>query len=74
MKRYVRLGRWIVLSTVGLLILSNLAFADPQELTAIQAAIEAKGALWTAGESWVTRLSPEERRNLLGEKKRRVEA
>jgi C1A family cysteine protease len=45
-----------------------LAFASPRELSAIQAAVEAKSALWRAGESWVTRLSPEDRRRLLGEK------
>ena len=39
--------------------------ADPDDLQAIQAAIKAKGAQWTAGESWVTSLSPDERRLLL---------
>ncbi len=32
----------------------------------IQAAILEQGARWTASENWVTRLSPEERRQLLG--------
>lgn len=68
MKIRMRFGLGIVLSVILCLILSNLAFAGRGELDAIRAAIEAKGAQWTAGESWVTRLSPEERRNLLGEK------
>jgi len=36
------------------------------ELEQIRKAIQEKGARWTAGESWVTRLSPEERRRLCG--------
>ena len=64
----MRFGLGIVLSVILCLILSNLAFAGRGELDAIRAAIEAKGAQWTAEESWVTRLSPEDRRNLLGEK------
>ena len=68
MKISTRFGLGIVLSIISCLILTNLAFADSGKLDAIRTAIESKGALWTAGESWVTRLSPEERRNLLGEK------
>ena len=68
MKISTRFGLGIVLSVILCLILSNLAFADSGKLDAIRTAIKAKGALWTAGESWVTRLSPEERRDLLGEK------
>ena len=68
MKIRMRFGLGIVLSVILCLILSNLAFAGRGELDAIRAAIEARGAQWTAGESWVTRLSPEERRTLLGEK------
>ena len=63
-----RLVLGLVLSVILCLILTNLAFADAQNLAAIQAAIKAKGAKWTAGESWVTRLRPEERQKLLGEK------
>ena len=68
MKVRMRFGLGVVLSVIWCLILTNLAFAATEELTAVQAAIRAKGAVWTAGESWVTRLSPEERQNLLGEK------
>ena len=68
MKIRMRFGLGIVLSVILCLILSNLAFAGRGELDAIRAAIETKGAQWTAGESWVTRLSPEERQTLLGEK------
>lgn len=60
MKIRMRFGLGIVLSVILCLILSNLAFAGRGELDAIRAAIEANGAQWTAGESWVTRLSPEE--------------
>jgi hypothetical protein len=62
MKISTRFGLGIVLSIISCLILTNLAFADSGKLDAIRTAIESKGALWTAGESWVTRLSPEERR------------
>ena len=68
MKIRMRFGLGIILSVILCLILSNLAFADAGELAKTRAAIEARGAQWKAGESWVTRLSPEERRTLLGEK------
>ena len=68
MKGRMRFGLGIVLSIIWCLILTNLALADTEELRAIQASIKARDALWTAGESWVTRLSPEERQALLGEK------
>jgi len=38
------------------------------KLRVIQAAIKSRGALWTAGESWITHLSIDERRKLLGGK------
>ena len=68
MKIRMRFGLGVVLSVILCLILTNSAFADRGELAKIRAAIKAKGTQWTAGESWVTRLSPEERRTLLGEK------
>jgi hypothetical protein len=58
----------VVLGTFWFLVLATLALADTEELRGIQAAIKAGGAHWTVGESWVTRLSLDERRNLLGEK------
>jgi len=61
-------GIFGVLIFLSLLMLTSLSFAASEELANIQAAIDTKGALWTPGESWVTRLSPQERRNLLGEK------
>ena len=36
------------------------------EIDQIKQAINNKGAKWTAGENWVTQLSPEQRRQLLG--------
>lgn len=66
MKRCMRLGSALVVFAVCFLTLANVALADAEELRAIRAAIKAKGALWTAGESWVTRLGPDERRKLLG--------
>lgn len=36
------------------------------EIEQIKQAINNKGAKWTAGENWVTQLSPEQRRQLLG--------
>jgi len=49
-------------------LLNSLAFSSKEELKAIRAAIKAKGAHWTAGETWLSRLTPEERRKLFGEK------
>jgi len=66
MKSPARFGLGVVLSIVWFLILTNLVFAETEELRAIQAAIKARGAPWTAGESWVTRLRPDERQKLLG--------
>jgi C1A family cysteine protease len=51
---------------VLLLVLVPPAFGDSSELESIREAIRRKGAGWIAGESWVTRLTPEERRGLLG--------
>jgi len=68
MKGYRRFGIIVIVGIISCLLFASLSFAEPGELAEIQAAIRAKGALWTAGESWVTCLSPEERRKLLGEK------
>jgi C1A family cysteine protease len=40
--------------------------AQAGDLVAIQNAIQAKGAQWTAVENWITRLTPEERKLLCG--------
>ncbi len=68
MKGYRRSGIIVIVGIISCLLFAGLSFAEPRELADVQAAIRAEGALWTAGESWVTRLSPEERRKLLGEK------
>lgn len=66
MKNYNNHKLGVVSFLILCLILSNLAFSQTEKLNAIKAAIEAKGAQWTPGESWVTRLSPEEFLKLLG--------
>jgi len=68
MKGYRRFGIIVIVGIISCLLFASLSFAESRELAEIRAAIKAKGANWTAGESWVTRLSPEERRELLGEK------
>jgi len=40
--------------------------SEKEELKQIQQAIEAKGANWTAGSNWVTKLTPEKRKRLCG--------
>jgi len=50
----------------GLLIISAAGAQDEADLARIQAAIEAKGASWTAGDNPIFRLSSEEQRQLLG--------
>jgi len=69
MKGYRRFGIIVIVGIASCLLFASLSFADTDsaELAEVQAAIRAKEAHWTAGESWVTRLSPEERRKLLGE-------
>jgi len=62
----MRFSLGIILSIIWCLVLTNLAFSSTEKLEAIKAAIKAKGAQWTAGETWVFRLSPEEFRKLLG--------
>ncbi len=63
-----RFGIVLVLISLSWLMLTSAVFAESEELAEIREAIKARGAHWTPGESWVTRLSPQERRNLLGEK------
>jgi C1A family cysteine protease len=60
---------WIIVSLALSLcfVFASSSMAAEEELANIKASIESKGAQWTAGENWVTRLSPEDRRNLLGE-------
>ena len=68
MKSYMRFKLRVILTIILCLLLTSLAFSSKEELKAIRAAIKAKGALWTAGETWLSRLTPEERRKLFGEK------
>ncbi len=39
---------------------------EPAEISAVQEAIDASGAKWTAGENHITQMSPDERRAMLG--------
>jgi len=50
----------------GLLLFSAALAQDEADLARIQAAIEAKGASWTAGDNPIFRLSREEQRRLCG--------
>ena len=61
---YQRLGP--VLLFLLFLVQSSFIFSQTEKLDAIRSAIEAKGAQWTPKESWVTKLSPDEFRKLLG--------
>ncbi len=49
-----------------LLSIFLFSFSSAEEIGEIRAAIEARGAAWTAGETSMTRLTPEERRMRLG--------
>ena len=56
---------------LGILLLTVMGFPHrvataADEIEEIQRAIEAKGANWKAGENWVTKLPPEERKKLCG--------
>jgi len=48
------------------LVFTSSAYALNEELMEIQQSIQFKGANWTAGETTVSRIKPEERSNLLG--------
>jgi C1A family cysteine protease len=57
----------IYLMIIAFLIVSVQSFASEQEnLVQIKQAIQAKGAKWTAGSNWITRLSDEEQKRLCG--------
>jgi C1A family cysteine protease len=56
---------WSLITLVFVSYFQNVVFAS-DEIKQIKQAIEAKGANWIAGENWVTRLAPEERRRLCG--------
>ena len=56
----------LVLSVALMWSLPSIAI-DKDDIQQIQQAILQKGANWTAGESWVTQLSPEEQRELCGD-------
>ena len=62
----MRFKLWIILTIVWCLILTNSAFSAQKTLREIKADIKAHGLQWTPKESWVTRLSREEFRKLLG--------
>ncbi len=49
-----------------LFVFSSVCLADQQELEQIRRAIQARGAQWTAGETSVSQLPPEERKSRLG--------
>ena len=68
MKSHIKFKLRVILSIILCLVLTSLAFSSKEELKAIRAAIKAKGAHWTAGETWLSRLTPEKRRKLCGEK------
>jgi hypothetical protein len=69
MKRQkIIISSWLILLWLAglplLRINANSSFAS--DLEAVRQAIAEKGAKWTAGESWVSRLSPEEFKSLCG--------
>ena len=70
MKSHMKFKLRVILTIILCLLLTSLAFSSKEELKAIRAAIKAKGANWTAGETWLSRLTPKERRKLCGEKTR----
>ena len=55
-----------LVSTVTLLLISVTGFSSAGEIDDITSAIKEKKALWTAGETSMTKLSPEERKKRLG--------
>jgi C1A family cysteine protease len=64
MKRFLMI---LVVLCAGIAILTSTVTAmDETDLTAIQEAIEEKGAGWTAADNPIFRLSPEEQRRLCG--------
>ncbi|HDP68306.1 MAG TPA: T9SS type A sorting domain-containing protein [Candidatus Marinimicrobia bacterium] len=51
---------------IALFLLPFISIASDYDLESIQAAIRQSDARWTAGENWVTQLTSEERRMMLG--------
>lgn len=56
----------IVILLVGFVFLATAWAKDDSTLEQIRKAIKEKGAKWEAGETWISRLSPEERKKYLG--------
>ena len=67
MRRCLSSGMRVFFLILFSVLILQLGFTDEAEIQAIEEAIKAKGADWTAGESWVTRLDDISRRSLLGE-------
>ncbi len=57
---------WIYLSVFVFFLIPSAAHALSEEFAGIEAAIQSQGARWFAGETSVSSLQAEERRNLLG--------
>lgn len=55
---------WLIVMFVS--VFTFRIIAAPDELEQIKQAISEKGANWTAGENWITKLPPEERNKLCG--------
>jgi len=51
---------------IQLIFICDYAIAGDDDLEKIRKAIKEKELIWTAEENWITRLSPEERKDLLG--------
>ena len=62
---YVKILRSLALALIILVLFSTRTLAT-NKIDEINKAIKAKGAKWVAGENWITRLSPEEQRQLFG--------
>ena len=62
----MKAGKKIFLIYLIVYTSSNIAFADDR-IDRINEELEKNNASWRAGESWVTRLSPEERKQIFGE-------
>ncbi|MEA1986992.1 MAG: C1 family peptidase [Candidatus Marinimicrobia bacterium] len=60
--------RFITILLLTILFLT-VAYSEISKIKKIQQAIDEKGANWTAGENWVTRLSEQEREKLFNYKK-----
>ncbi|HDT12269.1 MAG TPA: hypothetical protein ENO01_01285, partial [Candidatus Marinimicrobia bacterium] len=56
-----------VLVVILILVTATTVFANGNEFEALQKAINEAGYNWVAGENEISRMSPEERKNLLGD-------